>query len=981
MSSNYYSMRDAKVRIAHELMNRGWKVEGYKADESDSMTDYYSPANWDGIATKNGYILVVDHTTAGEAREIKKWNPKGNLSIEDRERISKLEAMTQERGATAGEEENAKALIEKIQQKVSSEPAYEVIGMTLAHMANPGKCKWHIEKDGKLYDKGTGLTKYADMPNEWQYDIIKMDYKDGYKYYSDYNNERHERTITDEQKKIINDFKSLILRFERIASGINPMGDGTAETEEAGKEQQQKEGYEKVIKTITKKVIKPVEKEDKTICVNDVLSFKYHGHYWIVTDIYNNSKNETCITYELLGSAKRGYQRLSGTTLTGKRYYQRLSKLEKEITEGITKVYTLQEVEEVEQVEKWEKINKTKRTYNKKSESKQEEKTEQSTAEEQPKESIINHEYTITADTDTRDNSPLWVVKIIDTLSKDEYIKIAEQFKALKGYYSKFKHGFIFKYDPTSILKGNNSETKTEPQNPYKQLEIKDGYLYSCHFKEWNLSITEIQDRCRALNIEFEDLGCKIGFTALTADQTRQIKTISDENQSIFFIDKEVEQMEVTEQDQETAEAIIDYSTDIITEMNLKHLEYTYNEEYKNKLLNTLKDRQIKINKTILFYLYKNGYELLEEVITDFLRQQEEEQKKLEQQQAEKTALLEKINKSIESLQSKIDSLSGDYKTNTYKRMKEQENRDSKKESLEIDIKLLEYVQQKLIDNISITAVEKGLTVGAFRDMIHQYYVTKYGRYPREIKFPCIDYSIPLDGWYNKEVPQKQKKLQKYNITNSIELNNAIDEYKEIYDNRIDRSYKNPLQQQIKKLENEYKLRQKGDINFTPLKVVERLIEYSQIDNNSIVLEPSAGIGNIADQIKAITNNVDCIEYMNHFSELLKMKKHNVVSDDIMQYNRFNYYDAVIMNPPFSEEIEHIKHAYKTLKAGGKLISITSPSWTFNNNRKSQEFREWFESVGGEILEELESGTFEMTGVKTLIIEINKEEETTQEAI
>jgi 23S rRNA A1618 N6-methylase RlmF len=120
---------------------------------------------------------------------------------------------------------------------------------------------------------------------------------------------------------------------------------------------------------------------------------------------------------------------------------------------------------------------------------------------------------------------------------------------------------------------------------------------------------------------------------------------------------------------------------------------------------------------------------------------------------------------------------------------------------------------------------------------------------------------------------------------------------------------------------------------------------------------------------------------MNHFSELLKMKKHNVVSDDILQYNRFNYYDAVIMNPPFSEEIDHIKHAYKTLKAGGKLISITSPSWTFNNNRKSQEFREWFESVGGEILEELESGTFEMTGVKTLIIEINKEEETTQEAI
>ena len=36
-SSNYYEMRDAKVKIAHELMNRGWDVQDYKPDESNSM--------------------------------------------------------------------------------------------------------------------------------------------------------------------------------------------------------------------------------------------------------------------------------------------------------------------------------------------------------------------------------------------------------------------------------------------------------------------------------------------------------------------------------------------------------------------------------------------------------------------------------------------------------------------------------------------------------------------------------------------------------------------------------------------------------------------------------------------------------------------------------------------------------------------------------------------------------------------------------
>ena len=84
--SNYYTKQDAKVRMAHELMKMGWNVEGYKADESDSMTDYWSPARWGGIATKNGFVLVVDNRYTAEAKEITKYNPAGNLSFEDREK-------------------------------------------------------------------------------------------------------------------------------------------------------------------------------------------------------------------------------------------------------------------------------------------------------------------------------------------------------------------------------------------------------------------------------------------------------------------------------------------------------------------------------------------------------------------------------------------------------------------------------------------------------------------------------------------------------------------------------------------------------------------------------------------------------------------------------------------------------------------------------------------------------------------------------
>ena len=99
MSNDY---REVKVMIAHKLMAmEGWKVYGYKEDRSDSMTDYYDPANWDGVAEKNGYILCVDVYGAAEPQEIRKYNYSGftyDRSIA--EKIKKLEAMTVERGAS-----------------------------------------------------------------------------------------------------------------------------------------------------------------------------------------------------------------------------------------------------------------------------------------------------------------------------------------------------------------------------------------------------------------------------------------------------------------------------------------------------------------------------------------------------------------------------------------------------------------------------------------------------------------------------------------------------------------------------------------------------------------------------------------------------------------------------------------------------------------------------------------------------------------
>lgn len=64
-----------------------------------------------------------------------------------------------------------------------------------------------------------------------------------------------------------------------------------------------------------------------------------------------------------------------------------------------------------------------------------------------------SYTYTITKGTDTRDGSDLWIVRITEALNKDEYIAENKAMKSRGAYYSKFLHGFLFRVDPSEILK------------------------------------------------------------------------------------------------------------------------------------------------------------------------------------------------------------------------------------------------------------------------------------------------------------------------------------------------------------------------------------------------------------------------------------------------------------------------------------------------------------------------------------------------
>lgn len=60
--------------------------------------------------------------------------------------------------------------------------------------------------------------------------------------------------------------------------------------------------------------------------------------------------------------------------------------------------------------------------------------------------------YKITRGHDTRDGSDLWIVRIAEELDRAGYIAENKAMKARGAYYSKFLHGFLFRFDPAGVL-------------------------------------------------------------------------------------------------------------------------------------------------------------------------------------------------------------------------------------------------------------------------------------------------------------------------------------------------------------------------------------------------------------------------------------------------------------------------------------------------------------------------------------------------
>lgn len=463
--SNYYEYQDVCVMIAHKLMKMdGWKVYGYHADESDSMTDYYSPAYWHGIAEKNGYIFIVNRSWAEKPEEIRKYNYDGKMAdVSISEKIKKLQQMTVERGASEAEAETARNMIEKLQAKQSEvTEKYIVTGLIPGHQANPPRCNWHIEKDGVIIAKGNGLLKFSAVDDYYKYDRCFEDLnkwkKDNEKYIADFIRDNMVRWNDTEERSrecalshieqlkkddaMIQRFEAFINKIDTTCGGLLGEGDGVI--------------YEKITVTEYKKENKAIETESGSLkdgqCFIVKASFNY-GHnkgYVYRIHVTEYDGKTTYHAYKLNGKLTK---ECTGSANQSNHWY---------ITDNFIKWFEkgslawcdIQEVKTPYEVEKV--VKKTIKSAKKQAQNTTTEATEETSAD------ISNLTFEVSEDTDTRTNEKIYLVKVAEKLSREDYIKVNKYIKSLGGYYSKFKHAFLFKEDPTTLLNISKVETSTE---------------------------------------------------------------------------------------------------------------------------------------------------------------------------------------------------------------------------------------------------------------------------------------------------------------------------------------------------------------------------------------------------------------------------------------------------------------------------------------------------------------------------------------
>jgi predicted RNA methylase len=139
----------------------------------------------------------------------------------------------------------------------------------------------------------------------------------------------------------------------------------------------------------------------------------------------------------------------------------------------------------------------------------------------------------------------------------------------------------------------------------------------------------------------------------------------------------------------------------------------------------------------------------------------------------------------------------------------------------------------------------------------------------------------------------------------------------------------------------------------TPPSLAAKMLDGIDFKCVNTVLEPSAGTGNICDEINKrlkrahepysrdddkYRGDIDCIEIDGDLRGVLKNNNYHVVHDDFLTYRSRKKYDLIAMNPPFSDGDKHLMKALEMQETyGGAVVCVLNAETIrnpFSNLRK-----------------------------------------------
>lgn len=136
----------------------------------------------------------------------------------------------------------------------------------------------------------------------------------------------------------------------------------------------------------------------------------------------------------------------------------------------------------------------------------------------------------------------------------------------------------------------------------------------------------------------------------------------------------------------------------------------------------------------------------------------------------------------------------------------------------------------------------------------------------------------------------------------------------------------------------------------TPQEVINQMLSETDV-MGKYVLEPSAGSGNIVDELnRRGAAQVDACEIDVNLRKVLSGKC-NIIADDFLSVTseQVSHIDLIVMNPPFSADENHILHAYEIAPDGCEIIALCNNSILakgYYSTTKQKQIRQLIDAYG-----------------------------------